>query len=292
MPNIPILVSLAVEIFPSIYSARDGIVPLPEGDEGSIGKHLVPLIGIDDDCVFFQNSWGKEWGKNGTGCFSIDYLRRFQREAWSMRFLAGPPPAGVHGAYLIEGGSPGPSEERFYQLLNHSWEPQVSSPFFLLSKDGTLNRAGRVDIAARWLIGAGEGCVWLQSVAILRDVDADPIIVGWMHVRATHSGGVVEELFVWPPYRELGIGTALAGQTLLHVYPNPALQKLDWTWYEPEADMMVRQRSRTKPHIPSWLNALLTGDVPAPVVQREQGDIKLQLLGWIELIAKTQARWC
>jgi hypothetical protein len=292
-PSMPLIIALAVEIFPSIYDAHDGIVPMPGESEDSIGMHLVHPIGVENGLVVFRNNWGQAWGRNGLGYFSIDYLKHYQREAWVTRFLAGPSPDGVNDGYLTDGESSGPSEKRLYrQLLIHSWIPQRSSPFFPLSKDGSLNRVGRVDIAARWLIGTGEGSVWLQTVAILPNVDGGPIIVGWMHMRATHNGGIVEELFIWPPYRELGIGTTLAGRTLLHSYQSPALQKIDWTWHASEADAMTHQRPQSMPRIPGWLNTVLTGDIPAPSRQSEQEDVRSHIRSWMELIAMTQARWC
>jgi hypothetical protein len=97
--------------------------------------------------------------------------------------------------------------------------------------------------------------MWLQCVAVLHEPDVLPLIVGWMHIRGTADGAEVEELFVWPRYRERGIGTALAGQTLLYAAAT-LLQHSGWRWHELEADSIMRQRSGSNIHVPGWLKRL------------------------------------
>ena len=82
---------VAVSIFPSMFDAPNGIVHMPEGDERSIGDHIVISLGYKDDHLFFPNNWGPEWGVQGIGAYPIDYVKRYWREAWSVRGLTGPP---------------------------------------------------------------------------------------------------------------------------------------------------------------------------------------------------------
>lgn len=38
------------------------------------GKHFIVLWGYDDKYIYFRNSWGTQWGKNGDGYFDRSYL--------------------------------------------------------------------------------------------------------------------------------------------------------------------------------------------------------------------------
>jgi GNAT superfamily N-acetyltransferase len=246
--------ALVVEIFPSMYDAPNGIVPMPEADEHSIGDHVVLLLDLEDEYLFFLNNWGPRWGNNGTGRFTVEYLRHFQREAWSIRPLAGPQPETM----ISDKDAPAFGSEQFRRLIEHAWDGSEGSSFFL------LHHGDRLDFLGRWLIGIGNGSTWLQCVAILREMQGDPIVVGWIHIRGNPGSVAVEELFVWPPYRERGIGTALAGQALLYT-ATAAWPQCRWTWQEPEADAMVRQRSQIRPQLPHWLMALIfQGDSARP----------------------------
>lgn len=239
----PIL-ELVVKIFRSMYDAPGGVVPLPEMDESSVGDHAVRVIGSRDGRVLFQQDWGPRWGDNGVGSFSIDYLNRYQREAWSIRLHVGPRPEGVHDFRDL-----GPSNERWAQLHEYAWDGHGDSGFVLVHHDN------QIDVLGRWLIGVSDGSAWLQCVAVMRKAEGGPLIAGWMHLRGTASGAHVEELYVWPPYRERGIGTALVGQALVYGAAT-SWRDLPLTWHELEADAVVRQRSPLKPHLPRWLREL------------------------------------
>lgn len=261
---------LVVRIFPSIYDAPGGAVPLPDPEEHLVGDHAVLPIAIRDERVFFQHNWGPRWGDNGVGSFAIDYLDRYQREAWSIRHaLPGPRPEGVPGSADL-----GPSSERWDRLREHPWDGNGDSGFIL------LHHGTRLDILGRWLTGVSDGSVWLQCIAVMREAEGGPIIVGWMHLRGTASGVDVEELYVWPPYREHGIGTALAGQALLYGAMT-GWREEPLTWHELEADAIVRQKSRLKPHLPRWLSELLGEPKPggATAIQGTLAELLMLLAG-------------
>jgi GNAT superfamily N-acetyltransferase len=234
---------VAVSIFPSMFDASDGIVPMPEDDESSIGDHIVISLGYKDDHLFFLNNWGPEWGVQGIGAYPIDYVRRYWRDAWSVRGLTGPHPD--------LGGSLGPSSERWHKLIEGAWDEHESTNFF------ALHYGAVVDVFGRWLIGVSDGSMWLQCIAVMHEAESRPLIVGWMHIRGTSDGADVEELFVWPPYRERGLATTLAGHALLYAATTP-WQHGRWRWQELEADAIMRERSQWKPRIPRWLNELLS----------------------------------
>src|SRR5215472_818127 len=102
-----------------------------------------------------------------------------------------------------------------------------------------------------------------------------------MHIRGTSEGADIEELFVWPPYRERGIATTLAGQALLYAATTP-WQHGRWGWHELEADAIMRERSRWNPRIPGWLNHLLSNPDSTVTNQAE-------FLALLERLAKLQS---
>lgn len=79
---------VGIQCFPSIFKAPNGNVPLPTPGQKTIGGHAVTLIGFDDGArlFIFLNSWGTNWGTNGLGTFSYDYLR-YVMDAWIMTTL-------------------------------------------------------------------------------------------------------------------------------------------------------------------------------------------------------------
>jgi len=55
---------------------RSGIIPIPMSKDAQIGGHCVLLCGWNDSQRLFQiqNSWGENWGVQGFGYMSYDYL--------------------------------------------------------------------------------------------------------------------------------------------------------------------------------------------------------------------------
>ena len=62
---------------------ENGFVPEPKG--AYYGGHAVVVTGYDDfkGGFRFLNSWGKEWGINGTAWLSYDYIEKHMIDAWS-----------------------------------------------------------------------------------------------------------------------------------------------------------------------------------------------------------------
>jgi hypothetical protein len=80
--------SVAIRVFESAYDAPLGELPLPAPSEREQGVHQVSLNGTlvraGDMLILFRNSWG-EWGYEGSGVFSREYLERYMVEAWLSR---------------------------------------------------------------------------------------------------------------------------------------------------------------------------------------------------------------
>lgn len=71
--------------------ARSGIIPMPSGSDEQIGGHCIICCGWDDTRRLFeiQNSWGTEWGNEGYGYMSYDYLAdpELASDFWKITFV-------------------------------------------------------------------------------------------------------------------------------------------------------------------------------------------------------------
>lgn len=86
LPYLPVVICF--EIFKGIYNAPKGFVPMPKFWERSHGSHSVAIVGYDykKRLLKFVNSWGKDWGDDGFGYLSYDYVDKYITEAWAGMF--------------------------------------------------------------------------------------------------------------------------------------------------------------------------------------------------------------
>jgi hypothetical protein len=94
------------------------------------------------------------------------------------------------------------------------------------------------------------------------------IIVGWVIARQDDSGLLVEDLFVWPPYRETGIATILIYEaTLLGLLNGSDL--VVFPFYRDDKTALERSdagaRTSRMNRIPSWLSNLTWEEFDSPV---------------------------
>ena len=70
-----------------------GIVPMPSKNEQWLGGHAITIWGYHKaNKVFFgQNSWGKDWGKDGRFTLPFEYLANvgLASDFWTIRLLEG-----------------------------------------------------------------------------------------------------------------------------------------------------------------------------------------------------------
>jgi C1A family cysteine protease len=71
--------------------SRSGIIPLPMNNNEKLGGHCVICCGWDDNRRLFEimNSWGIEWGREGFGYMSYDYLSNpeLSSDFWKISFV-------------------------------------------------------------------------------------------------------------------------------------------------------------------------------------------------------------
>ena len=79
---IPIGIACFREIF---YVGSNGIVAYPLNPNDMYGGHAVLAVGFNEDTqlIKFKNSWGKNWGDDGYGYISYDYVKDYLWDAWA-----------------------------------------------------------------------------------------------------------------------------------------------------------------------------------------------------------------
>jgi GNAT superfamily N-acetyltransferase len=190
--------NITFSIFQSAYLAPQGRLTLPMDGDLPRGLHCVRLVGLEDhgEALVFQNSWGRNWGKNGCGVLTREYFERYVSEAWLMRnarygitrftydrIVAATSNSSFRSAWLME-------NPRFWH-----------STWYAGQKYHILNYEA---------LSTNDNC----PVDVLELRNSLGIRLGWAeiwHLCKTVSCKVsmIKELFVWPPFRNRGYGTIL-----------------------------------------------------------------------------------
>ena len=80
------------ESFESDAVTRTGNVPMPQGDERTLGGHAMCVVGYDNPKKRFiiRNSWGTGWGKKGYGTMPYAYFTNTDLSAdfWTLRMVS------------------------------------------------------------------------------------------------------------------------------------------------------------------------------------------------------------
>jgi C1A family cysteine protease len=68
----------------------NGIIPNPRRPEYCYGGHAVCVVGYDNDTGYlkFKNSWGTDWGKEGYGYLSYNYVINYMWDAWEVEDIS------------------------------------------------------------------------------------------------------------------------------------------------------------------------------------------------------------
>lgn len=70
----------------SLYNSRK-VINLPKCTDNVFLSHSILIVGYNDEekYLVFQNSFGEEWGYNGFGLISYDYITKF-RKIYTLKF--------------------------------------------------------------------------------------------------------------------------------------------------------------------------------------------------------------
>jgi GNAT superfamily N-acetyltransferase len=190
-------IGVAMEVFPSMFDAPEGRLPIPEAGEPCLGLHAVAIGGWTDNgaSLVFQNSYGPTWGDNGRGVLTKQYADRYMREASTLRV-----------------GACGPNHK--------NWDEVFAATGFDLARAWSSSDkavAGQVSLKERRfdyqfypVISLGRGC-YVEVI----EVRSGPTVSreGWAHLYHLPPGSerrsVLRELFILPGARLRGLGRAL-----------------------------------------------------------------------------------
>jgi C1A family cysteine protease len=80
------------ESFESDAVSRTGNVPMPNGDERTLGGHAMCAVGYDNPkkLIIVRNSWGPDWGRKGYGTMPYAYFTNTDLAAdfWTLRAVS------------------------------------------------------------------------------------------------------------------------------------------------------------------------------------------------------------
>ena len=193
---------MIMEWFESSYKAPGGRIPVPASGDKSIGLHCVTVETYDADTETFTfwNSWGPGWGNNAHGTMSLNYLRRYHYETFVLRHARwGPSPA--------KAGSMAEAQ-RDPKELRRLWIAENPRSMWIWRSPRRNIEGVRYETISP-TTGRPIVCFELKTGFGLR--------IGWMFLRhslAKKTFSEITELFVWPIYRRLGLGTSLEEMAL------------------------------------------------------------------------------
>jgi len=83
---VPIGVGVFLEMF---YADGTGMIDYPKDPNTVYGGHAICLVGWNPETKLFKfkNSWGTDWGQDGYGYLSYDYIKDFCWDAWQIKDL-------------------------------------------------------------------------------------------------------------------------------------------------------------------------------------------------------------
>ena len=187
---------VSLTVFPSIFDAVDGVLPLPEQDEPPIGQHYMGVVGVKDrDTLVIRNSW-LGWTSDGLGYMSREYFEHHAAEGLVLR----------RWDY-------GPSEDTAEPLLSTTDQDEFKRQWRRRRKFGSSSSgAPNPRVKRKWY-----GCWSLEAEApaevLLVEFDKR-IRVGVAvitHYQSDEGPSIsaLSDLFIWPNYRRVGYGLLL-----------------------------------------------------------------------------------
>lgn len=186
-----------MDVFDSIRNAPRGIVQFPQPGERKIGGYAVVLTGVWRDSgqwLEFMNWWGGDWGNEGLGYVSLEYLNRYMIDAWFSR------DAGVGLTAL--------NYRRFMQAKDLRERART----WLLPNPRLQQRHRYAGLGHQLAVYETLSLVDERPVQIVEVRTGFGIRVGWahlFHLVGPERTSVLKELFVWPSFRRHGYGSLL-----------------------------------------------------------------------------------
>jgi GNAT superfamily N-acetyltransferase len=188
---------MILEWYESAYNAPNGVISEPRRDEKSIGYHCVSVDRYDEDTSTFHfwNSWGAGWGNHSHGSVSLDYVQRHHYETMVLRHARWGPSPDKAGRFQ--------AANEDVKKLKRIWSAENPRYVDKIRGNGRNLRLERYETVSP-TTGRPVVCIELKTGFGLR--------IAWLflvHSDSAHSYSDITELYVWPIYRRLHIGSFL-----------------------------------------------------------------------------------
>lgn len=189
-------ITVATEVYPSIFDATGTPIPMPGQDECCIGNHASAVLGVHDEhTVAIRNAW-PGWSEGGIGFLTDEYFNRYATEAWISRIWnEGPMSSTAESLLTVE------DKQSFLQLWT---APRRSGYRFENHSSGYRIKLG-----------------WCESWSLSYEVPVEVLTLNigkYLRVgvvilaHPNHSDdptSCISDCFVWPVYRRKGFASTL-----------------------------------------------------------------------------------
>lgn len=171
-------VPVDMEIFSCIYDDIDGEISLPDPAEDTKEEtaHSVLVLAQEGEGFIVDTNW-RNWGNNGLGYVSLDYLKKYFITAFA--------------------------DDAFVEFTKRTYLERKKIKVNNLKYSFSLYREGSF---------SGDK----QTIFNIEIFDAGGIFAGWIHF-ATHDNVVeILDIFILKEYRRRGLGTFLLNQIIFY----------------------------------------------------------------------------
>lgn len=188
--------TVSFHAFSSIFSTKDGEIPIPSVSDRYVGRHSVRVVGLrDNNTLMFHHGWSGWAQGDGIGYLTREYFDRF-----------------AIGAMVSRPFDRGPLADTADDLLSgrigdkewlRAWRTPRPHGVIVVDESGH-----RLEWAQTWSL-VYECALEVLSVTLHRGGKRLRVAVGIMSYERDPTCATLTDLFVWPTYRRQGHATRL-----------------------------------------------------------------------------------
>ncbi len=186
-------VSIFLDIFKDFLNAPNGQIPMPENHEKCLGQHCVAAKGYSKEGIVFANSWGASWGNRGYGYLPWQYVEKYVYEAWASNIFA----------------------KITHIRFKNFWRLRFWVNYFKDKKKKKLIASGSFNDKRDFRFDYS-----LYSVPPINPTNGNFFVLntsynkskrtpGWLHFSCKDDSMILEDLFIDPDNRNVGLGSSI-----------------------------------------------------------------------------------